>query len=493
MGEILPSFRTKPVREWTDIPPDERTALFGSLTAVVAVPLLLTLVIDTTGDLLRPLIRWLFWMVLPVGVLARVVYRWLDSGESLAWAVLRDLRPTPSGGPLVLEGGPLRRLPVLTIALVAANVAIHYSVADPLDYAMRMGDPSLWLWTNFTSMFAHMSDEHLWGNMLFLWVFASEIEPRLGRARTLLYYLVLGTAGNVLSVVFYSWVVGDDRIVTLGASGAISGVMGLFIVRCYFARVGVAVPIFGPLGAALPIAYRLQVNALVLIGLYFCLDLLGARSQLEGDPSSIDQMAHLGGYCSGLCIAFGTGLVREGRREMLALLASRPPDPEGFGPDHAARDRVLERDPSNVALRIARARTRSKFALHEGGREDYEAAIRLLAKRDLSEAARVFAEFFGKYTVPLSPKEQLALTPALERLGKLDLAARALELAAEVPGIEADRERALLRQAMLLEAMGISDAAVHVYEKLLREHPSSRVIVEAKLARCRAASAAGAA
>jgi membrane associated rhomboid family serine protease len=376
----------------------------------------------------------------------------------------------------------------VTIALIAANVSLFFGVLDPLDYAMRTADPDLWIWTNFSSLFMHLDEEHLWGNMLFLWAFGSALEPRIGRWRYLAWYFVAGSAGNVLSTFFYLCLAGNDRAVALGASGAIAGVMGLFVVRCYFTRVGLPVPVFGALGAALPAVYRVHVNALVLVGLYFCLDLLGARSEIAGEGTGIDHLAHLGGYCMGLCIGFGSGLVREGRRELLELRASRPLDPDGFGPDASARDRVLERCPDHLALRIARARARSKYVARNDGREDYEVAIRLLGKRDPTEAARIFAEFFGRYGIPLPPREQLLLTPALERLGRLDLAARALELAAESPGIEAlDHEHALLRQARLLEAMGLPEPAIHVYEKLLQEHPGSRAIVEAKLARCRAA------
>jgi tetratricopeptide (TPR) repeat protein len=114
-----------------------------------------------------------------------------------------------------------------------------------------------------------------------------------------------------------------------------------------------------------------------------------------------------------------------------------------------------------------------------------------LLKQDRVEAARVFLELFRRYGAPLSPKEQLALSPALERLGALDAAARALELVSDAPGIEPiDRERALFHQARLLRAMGHGDAAACVYEKLLREHPTCRANVEAKLQRCRRLAAA---
>lgn len=467
------------------IPPDERTALLGSLVATLGIPLLLVLVVDPMGALLRPLRLWLLLLGFPAWVLARILHRWVSSDDSLVRAFVRDLRPAALDT-FALGDRRLARIPLVTLGLIAANVAIHHAVADPLDYAMRMADPSLWLWTNFTSLFVHGSDEHLWGNMLFLWVFGSAVEPRVGRARTLAYYLLAGSAGNALSVAFYAWAAGNDAVTAVGASGAIMGVMGLFVVRCYFTRVPLAIPLFGPLGAGLPLGHRVQVNAMLLAGLYLCLDLLGARADLAGEWTGVDHMAHLGGYGLGLCLAYATGLAREGHRERLVELAERPADLDGPGPDRAARDRALEHDPANSALRLARARDRSKYVPREDGREDYEGAIRSLLKQDRAEAARVFLEFFQRYGAPLPPKEQLALTPALERLGALDAAARALELVSDAPAIEpADRERALFQQARLLGAMGLGEAAAHVYEKLLREHPGCRASVEAKLERCR--------
>jgi membrane associated rhomboid family serine protease len=472
------------------MPPDERTTLFATLATALGIPLFVALVLDPASALLRLSLTWLLVLGLPVFVIARVLHRWATDDEPFLRAVLRDLRPDPLAS-LVVGERPLRRVPVVTLGLIVANVWLFYEVRDPLDYAMRTADPALWVWTNFSSLFMHVDAEHLWGNVLFLWIFGSALEPRIGRWRTLGWYFVAGTAGNVLATVFDAWVAADDRMISLGASGAIAGVMGLFVVRCHFARVGLPVPVFGGLGAPLPVGYRVHVNAMVLVGLYFCLDLLGARSQLAGEGEAIGYFAHLGGYGMGLCLAYGSGLAREGRRELLELRASRAADLDGLGPDPAARDRVLLAKPDHLPLRIERARARSKYVLRANGREDYEVAIGLLLKRDTIEAARLFVELFRKYGTALAPRQQLALTPALERIGQLDVAARALEQIAERAGIgEADRERALLQQARLLTALDLPDAAAHVYERLLREHPASRPAVEAKLARLRSAGAA---
>jgi membrane associated rhomboid family serine protease len=282
------------------MPPDERTTLFATLAAALGVPLFVALVLDPASALLRLALLWLFVLGLPVFVIARVLHRWATDDEPFLRAVLRDLRPDPLAS-LVVGERPLRRVPVATLGLIAANVGLFCAVADPLDYAMRTAEPALWAWTNFSALFVHYDAEHLWGNMLFLWIFGSALEPRIGWRRTLAWYFLVGTAGNVLGTIFDAWVAGDDRMISLGASGAIAGVMGLFVVRCHFARVGLPVPIFGGLGAPLPLGYRVHVNAMVLVGLYFCLDLLGAREQLAGEGEGIGYFAHLGGYGMGLC------------------------------------------------------------------------------------------------------------------------------------------------------------------------------------------------
>ncbi len=281
MSRTVPAPHSGVARAWSAIPPDERAALFGSLAATLGIPLLLVLVVDPLGALLRPLALWLLVLILPTFVFARILQRWVTGDASLAQAFLRDLRPAL--GNLSFDR-PLRgRVPIVTLGLIATNVALHFSVGDPLDYAMRTADPALWLWTNFSSMFVHLDDAHLWGNMLALWVFGSAVEPRIGRARFFVYYLLLGSAGNALSLAFYAWAAGEEQMVGLGASGAIMGVTGLFAVRCYFARVGLAIPLLGPLGAGLPVGHRIQVNAMLLVGLYVCFDLLGARAELAGE------------------------------------------------------------------------------------------------------------------------------------------------------------------------------------------------------------------
>ena len=112
-----------------------------------------------------------------------------------------------------------------------------------------------------------------------------------------------------------------------------------------------------------------------------------------------------------------------------------------------------------------------------------------------TEAAEVFAESFRKYRTPLTPHDQLRLTPALENLGELEVAARALELSsAEVGTPASEREKMLLYEARLLVAMNLQHAAIHLYEGFLREFPGSpsRSIVAERLAKLRQEEEGGA-
>lgn len=112
-----------------------------------------------------------------------------------------------------------------------------------------------------------------------------------------------------------------------------------------------------------------------------------------------------------------------------------------------------------------------------------------------TEAAEVFAESFRKYRTPLTPHDQLRLTPAPENLGELEVAARALELSsAEVGTPASEREKMLLYEARLLVAMNLQHAAIHLYEGFLREFPGSpsRSIVAERLAKLRQEEEGGA-
>lgn len=158
--------------------------------------------------------------------------------------------------------------------------------------------------TLLTSMFMHGGIAHLFGNMLFLWIFGDNVEHRLGHLRYLLFYLVCGFAAS-LAHVFTTAAFGSPQdlfIPSLGASGAISGVLGGYLllypgrqVRVILLRVITSVP------------------AYVAIGLWFLFQLINGLGMLGGgsqEGGGVAYAAHIGGFIAGLALVklFAIGL-----------------------------------------------------------------------------------------------------------------------------------------------------------------------------------------
>jgi membrane associated rhomboid family serine protease len=158
--------------------------------------------------------------------------------------------------------------------------------------------------TLLTSMFMHGGIAHLAGNMLYLWIFGDNLEDRLGHGRYLLFYLLAGLLAS-LAHVFTSAALGDNLLIpSLGASGAISGVLGAYLLL--FPRRRVTVILFRILT---------RVPAIVAVGLWFVFQLISGLGMLGGGSQAggVAYAAHIGGFIAGVALIklFDPG---EGRR-----------------------------------------------------------------------------------------------------------------------------------------------------------------------------------
>ncbi len=148
--------------------------------------------------------------------------------------------------------------------------------------------------TLLTSMFMHGGWMHLLGNMLFLWIFGDNLENRMGRFRYLIFYLVTGLAASLAHVIS-TFTFGDNPYIpSLGASGAISGVLGGYLVL--FPKRQVKVILMRMLTT---------VPAIVAIGMWFVLQLVQAFGVIAAGPQSgggVAFMAHVGGFVAGLIL-----------------------------------------------------------------------------------------------------------------------------------------------------------------------------------------------
>lgn len=148
--------------------------------------------------------------------------------------------------------------------------------------------------TLITSMFMHGGFMHLFGNMLFLWIFGDNLEHALGRARYLIFYLVTGLIASLAHVIS-TFVFGDNPFIpSLGASGAISGVLGGYLVLYPKKQVRVII-----------LRMLTTVPAVVAIGLWFVFQLISAFGVIGAGPQSsggVAFMAHIGGFVAGLAL-----------------------------------------------------------------------------------------------------------------------------------------------------------------------------------------------
>jgi membrane associated rhomboid family serine protease len=163
----------------------------------------------------------------------------------------------------------------------------------PHEYVVRHDLPPtipLPFWsTLFTSMFLHAGWMHLGGNMLYLWIFGDNLERVMGNARFIVFYLICGIAAGLAQIVAS----GASNIPSLGASGAISGVLGGYLVL--FPRNRVRVLTRGGITS---------VPAVVVLGLWIVIQLISGVGSIANTTESggVAYMAHIGGFVAGLLL-----------------------------------------------------------------------------------------------------------------------------------------------------------------------------------------------
>jgi len=198
------------------------------------------------------------------------------------------------------------------IAFAMVPAALFHPADLPADYVSSV--PS-WM-TIFTSMFLHGGWLHLGGNMLFLWIFGNNMEDVLGYVRYLLLYLVSGAVAALCQALPDA----TSTVPMIGASGAIAGVLGAYLLLYPFAKVHVLMWIV--------IFVRIiAVPAWIMLGLWFGLQLLDG---LLGDPgdAGVAFWAHVGGFVSGMVLLVllrprGTTLLQPPRSPSFAVTAPR--------------------------------------------------------------------------------------------------------------------------------------------------------------------------
>lgn len=145
--------------------------------------------------------------------------------------------------------------------------------------------------TLISSMFMHGGWGHLGGNMLFLWIFGDNIENRLGHLRYFIFYIATGVVAS-LSHVMLTFMMAESTIIpSLGASGAISGVMGAYIILFPKRKVNV-----------LLLRFIVPVPAFVALGFWIAFQIFSGFNMLSGGSDGVAYAAHIGGFLAGMLL-----------------------------------------------------------------------------------------------------------------------------------------------------------------------------------------------
>ncbi len=203
--------------------------------------------------------------------------------------------------PLYDDNSLRKSTPIVTYVFIALNILIFL-------LELKLGEPFIEKWsfvpsrflanpwadspTIFTSMFMHGGWMHLFGNMLYLWIFGDNVEDNFGKVNYTIFYLLCGIIATFAQLLIST----HSNIPHLGASGAIAGVLGAYILLYPRSKVNVLV---GRAATAMP--------ALIVIGFWFLLQFVsgvGSIAAAQGDEGGVAYMAHIGGFAIGFALAF---------------------------------------------------------------------------------------------------------------------------------------------------------------------------------------------
>jgi membrane associated rhomboid family serine protease len=197
-----------------------------------------------------------------------------------------------------------RSFPLVTYALIALNVLFFFvelsgGEAFIVQWAFVpsrfMANPAADFITLFTSMFMHGGWVHLGGNMLYLWIFGDNVEDRFGPGKFLVFYLLCGLGATFAQLAFSL----GSSIPNLGASGAIAGVLGAYLVMFPQGRVHVL------MGRGI-----IPMPALIVVGLWFVLQFFSGIDSITStaaDTGGVAYMAHVGGFIAGFVLTYLLG------------------------------------------------------------------------------------------------------------------------------------------------------------------------------------------
>ncbi len=424
----------------------------------------------------------LFFLIflIPAYAFFRIWYDWLFEEKPFWMALLTYLRPMYRGWPIGTDL-TLKVIPWATISIIAVNTLLHIILPENIKDQMAFPQSHFYSWLHgfvafFMHAFIHANNWHLAGNMFFLWVFGSTLEVHIGSKRFLALYfvcLIASTGFCVLMMSIRHFLTGSSWFSAIGASGVISGIMGLFAVRCYFARVTVGMPFLFLPWLVVPV----RVPSLALLCLFFALNTAGSRSMFHA-TTGIDYWAHAGGYIFGFTLGYLLRFHRHASEESVAIKASRLRAEPGRKRDAARiyKD-ILTREPNNIeALSFFWDMYR---CVPEKREYLFGRLLDALTVTDLKQAVSVFNDYYPRHISAIPGKAALRLGLYFYHNLELEKARHCLQAARDKKGPW--QAKATFFLGRVFEDMGNTSLADKYYRETLVKYPGTPFAREARL------------
>jgi membrane associated rhomboid family serine protease len=376
----------------------------------------------------------------------------------------------------------LRKTPVVTIALVGLNVACFLASqllgrGSSFFLGLAFIPARFELHTLVTSSFLHADIFHLSANLLYLWIFGSVLEDRMGQVRYLAAYLVCGVLSMMAqAVAVVNFLPQNAAIPVVGASGAISGLMGLFLIRFYYARVRVA-----SLGMLfLQGVFRAAVSRMNAAGamLLWIVIQLAYGLATSGNPlSATAYWSHISGFAMGLVLGLSGGLGSEATLERKLLRGKRYFERGKWFAAMGELVEFLRTRPGDAEARALLARTYLLTGQREKAAVEYSKAVVSELSCECSSAAIELYEEMKRVSPepPLSPHFQLLMARCLEESGRPGLAADAYATFGTLFHERGKAPASLLKAAEIYSVrLNDLERAGELYRKVRAFYPQTR-------------------
>ncbi len=368
----------------------------------------------------------------------------------------------------------LNAFPFVTVALLVVNVFVFAVTSDGGTGQLSVRAAETWgiiprggasIITLFTYMFLHGDFWHLFGNMLFLWFFGPHVEEALGKVEYGLFYIGSGIAAGFLHVVIAATLLpGAAHDPLVGASGAIAGILGLFAVRFWRAKVRVFL--------------LFTVPAVWAIGAFAAWQLVLAVTEIGdgGRGGGVAYWAHIGGLLFGMLLSFPLRMREDSRDEYRLEDAEKAADVGQLDVAAAHYRQIVRDSPGDADAHQALARVSVQLRQGEAAHRHFLDALRLRLREGNSPKVAALYEdaCAGFETFPLPPAMLQRVASACEETERYPLALRALsELCRDHPESR-EAELGLLRLGRLhLQKLGQPQNAVGIFAEFLRLYPAS--------------------